>query len=91
MPRPMKWHIFDAEDHPLCWNDEAIEFDTEEQAIRFLKSHTDAVDVDYDEYCQAFGVDIRECIFYYDGGHLDCSNKIVYIDDEGEDHLVDAE
>ena len=36
--RPMKWHIFGPEHEPLCWDGEALEFDTETDAKEFLAS-----------------------------------------------------
>ena len=35
--RPMKWHIFGPEHAPLCWDGEALEFDTETDAREFHK------------------------------------------------------
>ena len=44
-----------------------------------------------EEYCEIFGVVIKECIFYYDDGHLNATNKIVvYEEDDWEGHLEDV-
>lgn len=88
----MKWHIFNEHDEPLCWDDQALEFDTKESAERFLHSYVDAMyDDRYDEYCQTFGVEFKNCILYYDGGHLNATNKIiVFEEDDWEGHLEDV-
>ena len=88
--RIMKWHIFNSNGDPLCWDQKAVEFDLEDQARRFLNSHCDGMDVLLDDYMKAFGVSIKRGVFYYDGGHLDCSNKIVVYDDDFEGRLIDA-
>lgn len=62
--RPMKWHIYNKEDHAvLTWDDKAIEFDSEEKAESFLK----LVDRNMPEG-EAI---IKEDILYYDGGYID--------------------
>ena len=66
-------------------------FDTKESAERFLHSHVDTMYDSYEEYCETFGVVIKECIFYYDDGHLNATNKIVvYEEDDWEGHLEDV-
>ena len=91
-PRPMKWHIFNDENEPLCWDDQALEFDEYDQVLRFLNSYLDAMGTSLEDYCKAFGVEFKKCIFYYDGGHLDCSHKIVVFgEDDWEGHLEDVE
>lgn len=54
--RPMKWHIFNNENLPLCWDDRALQFDEYEQALRFLNSYLDAMGTSFEDYCKAFGV-----------------------------------
>lgn len=90
--RPMKWHIFNNENLPLCWDDQALEFDECDQALRFLDSYLNAMGTSFEDYCKAFGVKFKKCIFYYDGGYLDGSNKIVmFEEDDWEGHLEDIE
>lgn len=89
--KSMKWYIFNDEHEPLCWDGQALEFDTKEAAERFLHSHTDIMYDGYEGYCEAFGVVIEECIFYYDGGCVNATNKIVIYDQDGENHLEDCE
>ena len=92
MIRPMKWHIFNEYDEPLCWEDQAMEFDTKESAERLLHSHVDYFYDNFEEYCQTFGVTIKEGILYYDGGYLDCTHKIVKYNEETDDgELVDVD
>ena len=67
---------------------EALEFDTKESAERFLHSRIDTMYDSYEEYCETFGIIIKECVFYYEGGHLNATNKIiVYDEDDWEGHL----
>lgn len=91
-PRSMKWHIFNENDEPLCWDGQAIEFDEYDQALRFLTSYLEGMGTSFEDYCNAFGVEFKKCIFYYDDGYLDCSNKIVvFEEDDWEGHLEDVE
>ena len=88
--RSMKWHIYNSENNPLCWDDKAIEFDTKESAERFLHSYVDFQYDSYEEYCQTFGVVIKEGILFYDYGYINCTNKIVKYNEEIEDEeLID--
>ena len=60
--RDMKWHILNTyDDAPLCWGDRCIEFDTEEDARKFYDSMS---------YAKQIDAYIKECIIYYDGGHV---------------------
>ena len=87
--RSMKWHIFNNENEPLCWDDNAIEFSTKESAERFLHSYVDTMYDNFDQYCRDYGIQIKECILFYDGGgYIDCSDKIVAYDDDGEEYLI---
>lgn len=78
--RDMKWHIFESPEgtEPLCWDDKALEFDTEEAAERFLreakKHETD------DEFFLT--ATIRECILYYDTGYLNATDIHLISDEE---------
>lgn len=76
--RPMKWHIFGPEHEPLCWDGEALEFDTETDAREFLASAI-AEDSEPDFYQEAV---VAEYILYYDGGYLNATNYRVGYDDE---------
>jgi ribA/ribD-fused uncharacterized protein len=90
-PRPMKWHIFDSGREPLCWDEFAIEFDTKETAERFIYSYIDGMGFDREQYFHDYGVSIEECIFYYDGGHVNLTNKIVgFNEGDCEGHLEDV-
>ena len=87
----LKWHIFNESNEPLCWDDKALEFNTKESAERFLHSHVDTMYDSYEEYCETFGVTIKECILYYAGGYLNATNKIVvYKEDDWEGYLKDV-
>ena len=89
--KSMKWYIFNDEHEPLCWDGQALEFDTKESAERFLHSHTDIMYDGYEGYCEAFGVVIKECIFYYDGGYVNATNKIIVYNQDGANYLKDCE
>ena len=92
MIRPMKWHIFNEYDEPLCYEDQVMGFDTKESAERLLRSHIDCFYESFEEYCQIFGVVIRKSDLYYDGRYLDCTHKIVKynkVTDDGE--LIDVD
>lgn len=88
----MKWHIFNEWNEPLCWEDKTMEFDTKESAERLLHSLVDCFCDSFNEYCRTFGVTIKECIFYYDGGYINCTNKIVkYNEEDDEGELIDVD
>ena len=69
--RSIKWHIFNENGDPLCWDQEALEFDTQESAEAFLYSAIASEEHDPDFYKT---VEIKECILYYDGGYFNATN-----------------
>ena len=75
--REMKWHVFNKHNQPLTWDGEAIEFDTEKDAKHFVSSciwnWPNLINDD---------IEIKNCIFFYDGGHINLSGYIV--DEDGE-------
>ena len=94
----MKFYIFkqlpdpdngELTDYPMCWDKAAVQFDTEENAQRFLDTCKENSDPDSDFYKDAF---IKECIFFYDGGYISCENMTIIIDDiSGEQLLVELD
>ena len=95
----MKFYIFkqlpdpdnndELTDYPMCWDKAAVQFDTEESAQRFLDSCKENSDPNSEFYKDAF---IKECIFFYDGGHINCEDKTIIMDDiSGELLLVEAD
>ena len=69
--REMKWHLYNKDEEPLCWeNDEwesekLIDFDTFEEALKFWEY----VNYYYPEVGkQIYGM--KEIIHYYDGGYV---------------------
>ena len=87
--RPMKWHIYGPENHPLCWDDKALEFDTNVDAREFLKTAMDNSLWSEDFWVEA---EIKENILYYDGGYMDATNLRVGWDEyNGEECLVTKE
>lgn len=87
--RPMMWHIYGPESYPLCWDDQALEFDSEDAARVFLASAIANSEHDADFYSEAV---IREDILYYDGGYLNASAYLVFWDpEECETYLAEKE
>ena len=76
MKREKKFHIYNSEHEPLCYDDRVLEFDTFNAALKFLQS------LDCDE-----GITINEDILYYDGGYFDATG-LAY--DSETDELVEA-
>ena len=73
MIRDMKWHIYNTEHEPLCWNDNALEFDSREDAYDFLR------DVDEDLLLEGFT--IVQDILYYDGGYINATDLRIVNDE----------
>ena len=73
MVRDMKFHIYNMEHEPLCWDDKALEFDFAEDAHDFLRD----VDEDLLEGCV-----VVQDILYYDGGYLNATDLRIKYDDE---------
>lgn len=69
--RDMKWYIIDRDNNPLCWDnnewysDQAIEFESEEEAKDFLVM----VVLNYPDF-RLNGARIVESMLYYDGGYV---------------------
>lgn len=84
MERDMKWHIYNMEHEPLCWDDKALEFDFAEDAHDFLR--------DVDELMILEGAIVVQDILFYDGGYINATDLRIQFDDEtGEEILVKME
>ena len=84
MEREMKFHIYNMEHEPLCWDDKALEFDFAEDAHDFLR--------DVDELILLEGAIVVQDILYYDGGYINATDLRIQFDDEtGEEILVKME
>ena len=84
MERDMKWHIYNMEHKPLCWDDKALEFDFAEDAHDFLR--------DIDELMILEGAIVVQDILFYDGGYINATDRRIQFDDEtGEEILVKME
>ena len=84
MERDMKWHIYNMEHEPLCWNDKALEFDFAEDAHDFLR--------EVDELMILEGAIVVQDILFYDGGYINATDLRIQFDDEtGEEILVKME
>ena len=60
--RGIKFNIIQNEtDYPLTWEDQMIDFDTEEEAREFAALAN--IDLSTDAY-------IKESIYFYDGGYI---------------------
>lgn len=80
MIRPMKWHIY-GDGYPLCWDDQAMEWDTEEAARadwELMKLYTEPAE----------HLEIKQGILYYDGGYLDMSKYHIEEVEDGDDFLT---
>ena len=53
MNRDMKWHIYDADHQPLCWDGQALEFDFDSDASEFLNSAIVNSEHDIEFYSEA--------------------------------------
>ena len=81
MERDMKWHIYNMEHEPLCWDNKALEFDFAEDAHDFLR--------DVDELMILEGAIVVQDILFYDGGYINATDLRIQFDDEtGEEILV---
>jgi hypothetical protein len=82
--REMKWHIYNEKfpAQPLTWDGAALEFDTKEDAERFIASLPITKDND--------GAYATEGILFYDGGYLNATSKIMEYDIDGEEILVEV-
>lgn len=77
MEREMKYHIYNTDHEPLCYDDRALEFNTFRAAMAFLKSfETDD------------NIIINEDILYYDGGDFDATG---YVYDAETNELMEVE
>ena len=65
MDRDMKFHIYNMEHQPMCWDDQALEFDFAEDAHDFLR------DVDKEMAKEAVVV---KNILFYDGGYINATD-----------------
>lgn len=85
--RDMKWHIWSSklEEYPLCWEDKALEFDTEADARSFLEYAIRASEHNEEFYKD---VVVSESILYYDGGYIDATNLRVCWDFSLEDNVL---
>lgn len=84
MTRPMKWHIYYGEHQPLCWEDQAFEFDTREAAEKLWAS--------IEDYHASMLVDsiIVEDILYYDGGYINATDCEYIVDSFGNEFIIEV-
>lgn len=68
--REMKWHIFNEDNNPLCLEDRAIEFDTEEEAVDFFLTF-------FGEITKENCPNIVQGILYYDGGYCHYPEEVL--------------
>ena len=72
MKRDMKFHIYNMEHEPLCWENKALEFDFAEDAHDFLRD----VDEDLLDGCV-----VVQDILYYDGGYINATDLRIVNDE----------
>ena len=73
MVRDLKWHIYNMEHEPLCWDDKALEFDFAEDAHDFLR--------DVDKLMILEGAIVVQDILYYDGGYINATDLRIVNDE----------
>ena len=78
MERVKKFHIYNMNHEPLCWEDKALEFDTLESANKFFEDVEKVVSNEGGILDNAI---IVEDILYYDGGYINATGLSV-VDDE---------
>lgn len=81
---PKMWHIYNMKHEPLCWDNEALAFDTREDAEKFLESCLT------DEFEDEMPI-IVEDYLYYDGGYINASNSVMKIGSNGKAYLANRE
>ena len=72
MERDKKFHIYNMEHEPLCWENQALEFDFAEDAHDFLRD----VDEDLIEGCV-----VVQDILFYDGGYINATDLRIVNDE----------
>ena len=72
MEREMKFHIYNMEHEPLCWENKALEFDFAEDAHDFLR--------DVDEGLLEGCVVVQDILFY-DGGYINATDLRIVNDE----------
>ena len=85
MDRNMKWHIYDADNQPLCWEGQALEFDFDSDASEFLNSVISNSENDLEFYSDA---EIKQDILYYDGEYLNATYLRVALDKETDEIIL---
>ena len=82
--RKMKRHIYNVNfpNQPLTWDGAALEFDTKEDAKRFIASLPVIEDNDGAYACKD--------VLYYKGGYFNATGKVLDYDIDGEEILVEV-
>ena len=73
MVRDMKFHIYNRAHEPLCWDDQALEFDFAEDAHDFMRDINDGLNEEYYVVVQD--------ILYYDGGYINATDLRIVNDE----------
>ena len=91
MERDRKWHIYNMEHEPLCWDKKALEFDYPEDAHDFLRDVKEYMLRDTDRDMLESVVVVQDILFY-DGGYINATDLRVKEDkDAGVIELVKME
>ena len=85
MARTLKFHIYDKNHCPLCWESKALEFNTRDDVVKFLHS---LGEYKYFERYNLSEYYIKKDILYYDGGYIDASGCELIIDCQDREFLV---
>ena len=81
-PVNLKYHIYNKDGEPLCWNNQAIDFDDYDSAHDFLLTAEMLTGNVYEPY------EIKEDILYYDGGHINLTGYIPKWSEPEGDELI---
>lgn len=81
-PVNLKYHIYNEDGEPLCWDNQAIDFDDYDSAHDFLLAAEMLTGNVYEPY------EIKEDILYYDGGHINLTNYIPKWSEPEGDELI---
>ena len=80
----MKFHIYDCEHYPLCWDNQALEFDTFESASEFFESAI-AMGLLIDSIGEA--IIVEDVLDWYDG-YINATNMRIVFDPEECDYQL---
>ena len=79
---PLKYHIYNEDKEPLCWDGQIIDFDDYDSAHEFLLTVEMLTGNMYEPY------EIERDLLFYDGGHINLTNYIPKWNEPEGDELI---